>query len=82
MESWGTPGHGVPSQVYERLDRNEPSAWEKTRTAQLVPPTERGLDLGRDVDVREVLATLNNAQVATNNEEDGVGLVAGHVDEI
>ena len=62
MESWGSSPHGVPHQIYERLERDEPSAWEKTRTAQLVPPTERGLEPGGDVDVREILATLNEAQ--------------------
>jgi hypothetical protein len=25
MESWGAPSHGVPSQVYERIERNKPS---------------------------------------------------------
>jgi hypothetical protein len=67
MESWGTLEHGVPRQVYERLERDEPSAWEKTRTAQLVPQTERGLEPADDVDVREILATLNEAQAATRD---------------
>ncbi|KAF1993896.1 hypothetical protein P154DRAFT_476817, partial [Amniculicola lignicola CBS 123094] len=62
MESWGAPSHGVPSQVYERMERNEPSAWEKTRTAQLVPPTERGLEEERSMDIREVLAMLNQGE--------------------
>jgi hypothetical protein len=82
MESWGESAHGVPSQVYARLDRNEPSAWEKTRTAQLVPPTERGLDPGHDFDVREVMATLNTAQLEANNEEERGEIGAGHMDEI
>jgi hypothetical protein len=38
MESWGAPPHGVPSAVYDCMERNEPTAWEKTRTAQVVPP--------------------------------------------
>jgi hypothetical protein len=59
MNSWGAPPHGVPSQVYNRLQRNEPSAWEKTRTAHLVPPTERGLEEEEQVDVREILAKLS-----------------------
>ncbi|KAH6973255.1 hypothetical protein EDB80DRAFT_348996 [Ilyonectria destructans] len=29
MDSWGGPLHGVPSQVYEHMERNEPSAWER-----------------------------------------------------
>lgn len=62
MESWGASSDGIPSQVYERLQRNEPSAWEKTRTAQLVPPTERGLQADEAIDVREILATLNEVQ--------------------
>jgi hypothetical protein len=28
MDSWEAPAHGVPSQVYGRLEKNEPSAWE------------------------------------------------------
>ena len=58
MDSWEAPAHGVPSQVYERLERNEPSAWEKARTGQIVPPTERGLEEDGPTDIREILATL------------------------
>ncbi|KAH6954034.1 hypothetical protein BKA56DRAFT_625250 [Ilyonectria sp. MPI-CAGE-AT-0026] len=58
LDSWDSPSHGVPPQVYERLERNEPSAWEKARTGQLVPPAERGLEDEGSVDIREVLATL------------------------
>ncbi|KAL8303418.1 hypothetical protein RB600_007051 [Gaeumannomyces tritici] len=58
MDTWEAPPHGVPSQVYARLERNEPSAWEKARTGQIVPPTERGLEAGKPRDVREVLAAL------------------------
>jgi hypothetical protein len=72
MESWDSPPHGVPSQVYERLERNEPSAYEKTRTAHVVPPTERGLEAGRQVDVREILETLNRGEdVAIEGAGDG-----------
>jgi hypothetical protein len=70
MESWGQSSHGVPDQIYERLERNEPSAWEKTRTAQLVPQTERGLEPGDDVDVREILAALNEPEVASVGLDD------------
>ncbi|KAL6359150.1 hypothetical protein LRP88_07367 [Fusarium phalaenopsidis] len=35
LDSWEVPSHGVPYQVYERLERDEPSAWEKARTAQV-----------------------------------------------
>jgi hypothetical protein len=62
MESWEAPDGGVPSQVYDRLVRNEPSASEKTRTAQLVPPTERGLEEEDQVDIQEVLAMLNQGE--------------------
>ncbi|KAG7408125.1 hypothetical protein Forpi1262_v018013 [Fusarium oxysporum f. sp. raphani] len=58
LRSWDSPPHGVPSQIYDRLERNEPSAQEKSQTGQLVPPTERGLDDEGSVDIREVLATL------------------------
>jgi hypothetical protein len=58
LSSWDTPAHGVPSQVYERLERNEPSAWEKARTGQVVPRTERGLEDEGSMDIREVLETL------------------------
>lgn len=63
MESWGSPSHGVPCQVYERLERDEPTAWERIRTSQLVPATERGLEAGDPVDVREILATLNQGGI-------------------
>lgn len=45
-------------QVYAPLERNEPSAWEKARLAQLVPRTDHGLEEGVLMDVREVLAAL------------------------
>ena len=70
LNSWETPSHGVPSKVYGRLERNEPSAREKMQTAHIVPPTERGLDDSGPVDIREVMASLT--------EEQGVsGIVAG-----
>ncbi|EJT69182.1 hypothetical protein GGTG_13291 [Gaeumannomyces tritici R3-111a-1] len=58
MDTWEAPPHGVPFQIYARLERNKPSAWEKARTGQVVPPTERGLEAGEPRDVREVLAAL------------------------
>ncbi|KAH7110954.1 hypothetical protein EDB81DRAFT_768727 [Dactylonectria macrodidyma] len=60
MESWGAPPHGVPSLVYDRMERNEPSAWEKTRTAQVVPPTERAMDDEDSVEIEEILALLSH----------------------
>ncbi|KAM6514370.1 hypothetical protein FALCPG4_015519 [Fusarium falciforme] len=62
MDSWGGPLHGVPPQVYERMERNEPSAWEKTRTAQVVPPAERGMDDEGPMEIEEVLAALHQGQ--------------------
>jgi hypothetical protein len=62
MESWGAPPHGVPSLVYDRMERNEPSAWEKTRTAQVVPPTERAMDDEGSVDIEEILTALNQGE--------------------
>ncbi|KAK4089235.1 hypothetical protein Purlil1_6224 [Purpureocillium lilacinum] len=65
IESWGSPPHGVPSLVYNRMERNEPSAWEKTRTAQVVPPTERGMDDEGFVDIEDLLTLLNEGQVTS-----------------
>ncbi|KAM6523061.1 hypothetical protein FSOLCH5_003681 [Fusarium solani] len=62
MESWGASPHGVPSLVYDRMERNEPSAWEKTRTAQVVPPTERAMDDEGSVDIEEILTALNQGE--------------------
>lgn len=59
MERWGEPLHGVPSQVYDRLERNEPSAREKIQTAYIVPPSERGLEDQAPVDIYELLASLD-----------------------
>ncbi|KAH6977701.1 hypothetical protein EDB80DRAFT_738395, partial [Ilyonectria destructans] len=64
MESWGAPPHGVPSLVYDRMERNEPSAWEKTRTAQVVPPSERAMDEDDSVEIEEILALLNQGEDA------------------
>jgi len=71
MDSWEAPGsaQGVPSQVYERLERNEPSAWETARTGQVVPPTERGLEEDGPTDIREILAMLE--QERDKAEEEG-----------
>ncbi|KAM6504652.1 hypothetical protein FSOLCH5_015387 [Fusarium solani] len=44
------------------MERNEPSAWEKTRTAQVVPPTERAMDDEGSVDIEEILTALNQGE--------------------
>ncbi|KJZ69967.1 hypothetical protein HIM_10638 [Hirsutella minnesotensis 3608] len=62
LESWGAPSHGVPSVVCERMERNEPSAWEKTRTGQVVPPAERAMDEDDPAEIEEVLAQLYQGQ--------------------
>ncbi|OAQ58651.1 ATP-dependent DNA helicase PIF1 [Pochonia chlamydosporia 170] len=62
MNSWGTSLHGVPERVYGCMERNEPSAWEKTRTAHVVPPTERGMDDEESLEIGEVLAALNQGE--------------------
>jgi len=67
----------VPPQVYERLERNKPLTLEKMRTAQLVPPTERGLEAGGDADVMEILATLNEAQAVRHGKIEIGGIAAG-----
>ncbi|KJZ69031.1 hypothetical protein HIM_11574 [Hirsutella minnesotensis 3608] len=73
MESWGAPPHGVPSLVYDRMERNEPSAWEKTRTAQVVPPTERGVDDEGSVEIEEILTALHQGEDSSRCETDRRG---------
>jgi hypothetical protein len=77
MESWSATSDGVPSQVYDCMEQDEPSAWEKTRTAQVVPPTERGLEAEHVVDVREILASLNQQQTEVHSETEGRGVAEG-----
>ncbi|OAL42602.1 hypothetical protein IQ07DRAFT_669266 [Pyrenochaeta sp. DS3sAY3a] len=79
MESWDAPSHGVPAEIYERLERNEPSAMEKARTGHVVPQTERGLQAEGPVDVREVLAMLNEggSLEVGEMEIEGPGVLGG-----
>ncbi|KAM4062390.1 ATP-dependent DNA helicase PIF1 [Hirsutella rhossiliensis] len=72
MESWGDPIDGVPALVYDRMERNEPSAWEKTRTAHVVPPTERAMDDEGSVEIEELFALLTQRQ-ETGGEAEGHG---------
>ncbi|XP_044715320.1 ATP-dependent DNA helicase PIF1 [Hirsutella rhossiliensis] len=72
MESWGDPIDGVPALVYDRMERNEPSAWEKTRTAHVVPPTERAMDDEGSVEIEELFALLKQRQ-ETGGEAEGHG---------
>ncbi|KAK7571561.1 hypothetical protein V3481_018772 [Fusarium oxysporum f. sp. vasinfectum] len=81
MNSWDTSAHDVPSQVFERLEWNEPSAREKTQTAHIVPPIERGIDDHDPIDIQEIVGALLEEQnapgVATDydcvNRDDGRG---------
>ncbi|PVH91575.1 hypothetical protein DM02DRAFT_576886, partial [Periconia macrospinosa] len=81
MDTWEIPSHGVPSQVYARLERNEPSASEKARTGYVVPRTERGLEDEGPVDIREVLATLGQGQDVVEEEDQESADGEGGVDE-
>ena len=62
MKSWDVPSHDVSSQMCERVERNEPSAWEKMRTAQLVLLTERDLKEKRSINIQKVLTMLNQGE--------------------
>jgi hypothetical protein len=73
MSRWDTPAHGVPLQVVERLERNEPSAREKTQTAHIVPPAERGLEDHGPTDIREIMAALEEGRNASGDVDDGNG---------
>ncbi|KAJ4136671.1 hypothetical protein NW754_002236 [Fusarium falciforme] len=69
LESWEVPSHGVPPQVYDRLERNEPSAREKIQTAHVVPPIERGLEDAGPTDIREILASLEDGEKECNGAD-------------
>lgn len=64
LESWEESFHGVPSQVYDRLERNEPSAREKTQTAHIDPPSERGVEDQGAPEIQEIMASLQKEQNA------------------
>ncbi|KAH8670735.1 hypothetical protein BGZ61DRAFT_483079 [Ilyonectria robusta] len=61
LDSWGEPAHGVPSQIYDRIERDEPSAWEETRTAHIVPPAERGMDDAGPQSLEQIVDGLGRA---------------------
>ncbi|KAM4064047.1 PIF1-like helicase [Hirsutella rhossiliensis] len=63
----------VPPVVCERLERNEPSARERTQTAQVVPPSERAMDDGGAAEIEEILAMLRQGQDPAEGSRD-VGL--------
>ncbi|KAL9561046.1 hypothetical protein ACKAV7_014787 [Fusarium commune] len=62
LDSWGAPPHDVPPQILEHIERNKPSAWEKVRTAQIVPSAERGIDDDDAVDINDIMAMLRHEQ--------------------
>jgi hypothetical protein len=70
MVSWGTPPHDVPSQILQRMEHNEPSAWEKVRTAHIVPPAERGIDDEGAVDIDEVIAILRREEQGDADDQE------------
>ena len=59
----------MPSQVYDRLERNEPSAREKIQRAHIVPPIERGLEVAGPTDIREILASLEDGEKGENGAD-------------
>jgi hypothetical protein len=61
----------VPSLVYDRIERNEPSPWEKIRTAHIVPPTERAIDDEDSVEIEEILARLSQGEDAPTRKTGG-----------
>jgi len=78
METWGEPLHGVPRQVYERLERNEPSAHEKARTGQIVPAAERDMEEDAVVDIQDVLVALGRVEEVQGSSGQNEGDVERH----
>ncbi|KAK4069838.1 hypothetical protein Purlil1_13611 [Purpureocillium lilacinum] len=82
MDSWDSFADGVPSSVYDRMEHNEPSSWERTRTAHVVPPTERAMDDEESQDIEEMFDMFNQAQDPLGHrnrrapEEDARGVAA------
>jgi hypothetical protein len=79
MDSWSSPLHGVPLQIYDRMERNESSGREKARTGQLVPAAERGMEEDGPVDIQEIIAKLSEGngpypgEGEVNEENRGAG---------
>ncbi|KJZ68042.1 hypothetical protein HIM_12569 [Hirsutella minnesotensis 3608] len=66
--SWQGAEKPAPSDLSGLLSRNEPSAWEKTRTAQVVPPAERAMDEDDPAEIEEVLAQLYQGQDVSDSQ--------------
>ncbi|GJN66049.1 hypothetical protein PLICBS_000065 [Purpureocillium lilacinum] len=69
MDGWDSFADGVPSSVYDRMEHNEPSSWERTRTAHVVPPTERAMDDEESQDIEDMLDMLNQAQEPSSRRD-------------
>lgn len=71
MDTWEGPssdGVYVPSVIYNRMERNEPTVYEKVRTAQLVPSVERGLEEDQSKEIIEIVAELERGEGDTDGE--------------
>ncbi|EXM14869.1 hypothetical protein FOTG_16742 [Fusarium oxysporum f. sp. vasinfectum 25433] len=64
--------------VVEMESWGAPPHGEKTRTAQVVPPTERGIDEEGSVEIEEILVSLNQGQDIPNG---GIELLGPNKDE-
>ena len=85
MDSWGNSAHGVPPQIYNRLERNEPSGREKARTGQLVPAAERGMEEDGPVDIQEIIAELcedNRDRLCVVREEKAEGFLVAEAADV
>ncbi|KJZ69562.1 hypothetical protein HIM_11055 [Hirsutella minnesotensis 3608] len=81
MNSWAASEHGVPGSVYGRMERNEPSPWERTRTAHVVPPTERAMDEEESRGIEEIFDMLSQTQdPLSRRDEDADRHDAGDAD--
>ncbi len=77
MESWAfEDGSDVPALAYQGMVREQETAEELIRTAQIVPPTDRGQDPPRQQstveDVAMRLAEISNQSPAYTGPADGV----------
>ncbi|EXU94845.1 helitron helicase-like domain protein [Metarhizium robertsii] len=73
METWERESHGVPSQILDRLERNEPTALDKIRTAQVVPQAEQCVDENEVLSIDEILASLSREEnQSTGSQSPGV----------
>ncbi|KAJ6436517.1 TPR domain-containing protein [Purpureocillium lavendulum] len=69
MDGWDSLAHGVPSSVYDQMEHNEPSSWERTRTAHVVPPADRAMEDDESQDIDEIFDMLSQAQDPSVNRD-------------